>query len=177
MTEQELLALAISSEDDDARTYTTFANALLRALPGLGARSSSDMAEEEHEHRRRLTETYRQKFGDFIPLIRRDDVTGFVKHKPAWLHAAYGASIRSASAPRSWNSRIIASTARPPNAAPTRRSSKLLIDLAAAEKASMDRLPTGSRRKHLTPDALTAEETRRSAGSSCCRSSSRASSG
>src|SRR5262245_65217464 len=84
LSEQELLALAISSEDDDARTYTTFANALRERFPA-SALVFADMAEEEHEHRRRLTEAYRRKFGDFIPLIRRHDVTGFVKHQPAWL--------------------------------------------------------------------------------------------
>ena len=84
LTEQELLALAISSEDDDARTYTTFANALRERFPA-SALVFTDMAEEEHEHRRRLTEAYRRKFGDFIPLIRRHDVAGFVKHQPAWL--------------------------------------------------------------------------------------------
>src|SRR5687768_2556376 len=43
-----------------------------------------EMAEEEHEHRRALTELYRKKFGEFIPLVRRSDVIGFVRHKPAW---------------------------------------------------------------------------------------------
>ena len=84
LTEQEILALAISSEDDDARTYASFANALQEQYPA-SARVFIDMAEEEHEHRRRLTETYVAKFGDHIPLIRRSHVTGFVKHQPAWL--------------------------------------------------------------------------------------------
>ncbi|MGI9483819.1 MAG: iron exporter MbfA [Hyphomicrobiales bacterium] len=84
LTEQEILALAISSEDDDARTYMTFANAIHKDYPA-SAKVFMDMAEEEHEHRRRLTDAYVKKFGDYIPLIRRTDVTGFVKHKPAWL--------------------------------------------------------------------------------------------
>lgn len=84
LTEQEILALAISNEDDDARTYMTFANALGERFPA-SAKVFIAMAEEEHEHRRRLTALYQKKFGDFIPLIRREDVTGFVRHKPAWL--------------------------------------------------------------------------------------------
>ena len=84
LTEREILALAISSEDDDARTYMTFANALQEQFPA-SARVFIDMAEEEHEHRRMLTELFQKKFGDFIPLIRRSDVKGFVQHQPAWL--------------------------------------------------------------------------------------------
>ncbi len=84
LSEKEILALAISSEDDDARTYMAFANSLQEQYPS-SARVFIDMAEEEHEHRRRLTELYQTKFGDFIPLIRRSDVAGFVKHRPAWL--------------------------------------------------------------------------------------------
>ncbi|MGH6854710.1 MAG: iron exporter MbfA [Aestuariivirga sp.] len=83
LTEQELLALAISSEDDDARIYAHFAHSLMETYPA-SAKVFVDMAEEEHQHRRWLTDFYQKKFGDFIPLIRRGDVIGFVKHKPAW---------------------------------------------------------------------------------------------
>ena len=83
LTEQELLALAISSEDDDARAYAGFANSLMDTYPA-SAKVFMEMAEEEHEHRRWLTDLYRKKFGDFIPLIRRSDIQGFVRHKPAW---------------------------------------------------------------------------------------------
>lgn len=83
LTEQEILALAISSEDEDARSYSGFAHALMDTYPA-SAKVFIEMAEEEHEHRRWLSDFYRKKFGDFIPLIRRSDVIGFVKHKPAW---------------------------------------------------------------------------------------------
>jgi erythrin-vacuolar iron transport family protein len=83
LTEQEILALAISSEDDDARAYAGFAHSLMETYPA-SAKVFVEMAEEEHQHRRALTELYRKKFGDFIPLIRRSEVNGFVKHKPAW---------------------------------------------------------------------------------------------
>ncbi len=83
LTEQELLALAISSEDDDARVYAHFGNSLMETYPA-SAKVFFEMAEEEHDHRRWLTELYQKKFGDFIPLIRRSDVHGFVRHKPAW---------------------------------------------------------------------------------------------
>lgn len=83
LTEQEILALAISSEDDDARAYAGFAHSLMETYPA-SAKVFVEMAEEEHQHRRALTEFYRKKFGDFIPLIRRGEINGFVKHKPAW---------------------------------------------------------------------------------------------
>jgi erythrin-vacuolar iron transport family protein len=83
LTEQELLALAISSEDDDARAYAGFAHSLMDTYPA-SAKVFMEMAEEEHEHRRWLTELYAKKFGDYIPLIRRSDIQGFVRHKPAW---------------------------------------------------------------------------------------------
>src|SRR5882762_6370993 len=77
LTEQEILALAISSEDDDARAYAGFAHALMDTYPA-SAKVFVEMAEEEHQHRRWLTDLYQKKFGDFIPLIRRSDVIGFV---------------------------------------------------------------------------------------------------
>jgi rubrerythrin len=84
LSEQEIIALAISSEDDDARAYSGFANALMETYPA-SAKVFMEMAEEEHQHRRWLTDLYQKKFGDFIPLIRRSEINGFVKHKPAWM--------------------------------------------------------------------------------------------
>jgi erythrin-vacuolar iron transport family protein len=83
LTEQELLALAISSEEDDARGYAAFANALTPTF-AASAKVFMEMSAEEFEHRDRLTKFYRNKFGDFIPLIRRVDVQGFVQHMPMW---------------------------------------------------------------------------------------------
>ena len=84
LTEQEIIALAISSEDDDARTYMGFANELMQSYPA-SAKVFMEMAEEESHHRLWLTKLYQRKFGDFIPLIRRADVNGFVKHTPSWM--------------------------------------------------------------------------------------------
>ncbi len=84
LNESEILALAIASEDDDARVYMAFANHLHDKFPA-SAHIFIEMAEEEHEHRRWLTTLYQEKFGDFIPLIRRADVAGFIKHQPVWL--------------------------------------------------------------------------------------------
>ena len=83
LTEQQILALAISSEDDDARIYMTFANQLNDDFPA-SAKVFFDMAEEEHEHRRMLQDLHVKKFGEDIPLIRRADIAGFIKLPPVW---------------------------------------------------------------------------------------------
>jgi rubrerythrin len=83
LTEREVLALAIANEEEDNRIYTDIAEGLRADYPG-SAKVFSEMAEEESEHRHRLLELYRAKFGEHIPLIRRQDVRGFIQHKPVW---------------------------------------------------------------------------------------------
>lgn len=84
LTEREVLALAISLEEEDERVYADFAEGLKQDYPASAAVFGA-MREEESGHRRRLIELYRQKFGEHIPLIRRQDVQGFVQRKPVWL--------------------------------------------------------------------------------------------
>jgi rubrerythrin len=84
LTEREVLALAISLEEEDERVYADFAEGLRQDYPATAA-IFDGMREEESGHRRKLIELSRQKFGDHIPLIRRQDVRGFVNRKPVWL--------------------------------------------------------------------------------------------
>jgi rubrerythrin len=84
LTEQEILALAISNEEEDNRIYRGFAEGLREQYPA-SAKVFVEMADEEVRHRTMLFELYRSKFGDYLPLIRRQDVKGFVQHKPLWL--------------------------------------------------------------------------------------------
>lgn len=84
LSEQEILALAISSEEDDGRIYESYAEMLRDGFPDT-ARVFEEMAAEEDEHRRALIDLHRQKFGDTIPLIRREHVRGFYSRKPLWL--------------------------------------------------------------------------------------------
>jgi rubrerythrin len=84
LTEREVLALAISLEEEDERVYADFAEGLRQAYPA-SAEMFEAMREEESGHRRRLIELYRQKFGEHIPLIRRQDVRGFVERPALWL--------------------------------------------------------------------------------------------
>jgi rubrerythrin len=84
LSEREILALAISLEEEDERVYADFAEGLRQDFPASAA-VFDGMRAEESGHRRRLLELYKQRFGDHIPLIRRQDVKGFVTRKPVWL--------------------------------------------------------------------------------------------
>ena len=83
LTEQEILALAVSLEEDDGRILGDFAEKLRHHYPDT-ARTLSKMQEEESEHRHRLITAYRERFGEHLPLIRREDVSGFVQRPPVW---------------------------------------------------------------------------------------------
>ncbi len=83
LTEREVLALAIANEEEDGRIYTDIAEGLRADYPG-SANVFVEMAGEEADHRRRLLELYRGKFGEHIPLIRRQDIRGFIHHPPIW---------------------------------------------------------------------------------------------
>jgi len=84
LSEQEVLALAISLEEEDERIYADFAEGLREEYPAT-AKVFAGMRVEESGHRRRLLDLYQQKFGEHIPLIRRQDVKGFVQRRPVWL--------------------------------------------------------------------------------------------
>ncbi|MBX2805496.1 MAG: rubrerythrin family protein [Hyphomicrobiales bacterium] len=84
LDEQQILALAISAEEDDARIYRTYAEKLRSDFPGTAA-IFEGMAAEEDEHRRLLIEMHKARFGETIPLIRREHVAGFYHRRPVWL--------------------------------------------------------------------------------------------
>jgi erythrin-vacuolar iron transport family protein len=84
LTEQEIIALAISAEEEDMRIYATYAEGLRANYPA-SAKVFDAMAEEENDHRLQLIALHRQKFGEQIPLIRREHVRGFYARKPYWL--------------------------------------------------------------------------------------------
>ncbi|HXW49427.1 MAG TPA: ferritin family protein [Xanthobacteraceae bacterium] len=89
LNEQEILALAIANEDEDSRIYRSFADRLRTGYPDT-AEMYDKMAVEEIGHRDMLLELHRKKFGDFLPLIRRQDVKGFVARRPIWLNRTLG---------------------------------------------------------------------------------------
>jgi rubrerythrin len=89
LSEREVLALAISSEEEDGRIYADFAESLSADYPASAA-VFREMAAEESEHRRMLIDLHAEKFGQHIVLVRRQDVRGFVTRKPLWQSSALG---------------------------------------------------------------------------------------
>lgn len=85
LEEREILALAISLEEEDSRIYRDFSERMKEKNPEIASVLLS-MHEEESAHHGRLAEIYQLRFGDHIPLVRRQDVKGFVKRKPLWLN-------------------------------------------------------------------------------------------
>ena len=84
LTEREVLALAITLEEEDARIFEAFAEGLKEEYP-TQAEKFTELRQEEEIHARRLRELFHTRFGDRVPLIRRGDVRGFVKRRPVWL--------------------------------------------------------------------------------------------
>jgi rubrerythrin len=85
LSQKEIIALAISLEEEDERIYADFAEQLRATFPGT-AKLFDQMREEEIGHRRQLIDIYKQKFGEHIPLVRRHDVRGFVQRRSIWLN-------------------------------------------------------------------------------------------
>jgi erythrin-vacuolar iron transport family protein len=150
LTEQEVIALAITSEEDDARSYAMFANELLQTYPA-SSKVFLEMSAEEYEHRDRLSTLYKKKYGNTIPLIHRADVNGFVKHKPAWTVTKLGIDEmrKYAEVVELENYRFYRSAA---NQASDPAIKKLLTGLAEAEK-SHSSLAERLGVQHVTPDA------------------------
>ena len=89
LSEQEVLALAITNEEEDSRIYRGFAEGLRETYPA-SAKVFEEMADEEVRHRGMLFDLYRSKFGEYLPLIRRQDVKGFIQKKALWLMRPLG---------------------------------------------------------------------------------------
>ncbi|KPF71019.1 hypothetical protein IP69_08020 [Bosea sp. AAP35] len=84
LSEKEILALAISSEEEDGRIYAIYAQKL-RTDFAASAAIFDGMASEENGHRERLLALYQQRFGDVVLPIRREHVADFYTRKPVWL--------------------------------------------------------------------------------------------
>lgn len=155
LSEQEVLALAISSEEDDARIYRGYAETLRPEFPD-SAHVFDGMAQEEDHHRQRLIDLHRARFGDVIPLIRREHVAGYYQRRPVWLIENLGLErIRAeAEAMEREAERFYVNAAAHATDAATR---KLLGDLAAAEAGHQ--VTAGDlEAKHLDADARQTEE-------------------
>jgi len=155
LRDREILALAISAEEDDARIYRTYAERLRATFPQT-AKLFDDMATEEDGHRRRLIERFRGLFGETIPLIRREHVAGFYARKPVWLLENLTLErIRGEAAMMEQTARrFYLQAAQRTRDADTRR---LLGDLAAAEAGHAE-LARTLEQEHLDADARSEED-------------------
>src|SRR5271167_1942348 len=137
LTEREMLALAISLEEEDERVYADYADGLRETFPASAA-VFDGMRAEESSHRHRLIELFQQGFGEHIPLIRRQDVKGFVSRKPVWLMRPLGLdAVRNQVSAMEVESRRFYENA----AARARETGirQLLDDLAQEERSHEDR--------------------------------------
>src|SRR5690349_196435 len=158
LNEQEVLALAISLEEEDARIYDDFAEGLKDTYPSV-AQQFKEIRVEEDGHRHRLLELYRQKFGEHIPLIRRHDVKGFVTRRPIWLVRPLGLKAvgRQLEVMEAETARFYERALQQVTDASVR---KLLGDLAQVERTHYA-LAGSLEQQHLTPEVRTQEETAR----------------
>ncbi len=155
LSEQEVLALAISAEEDDARIYLSYADRLRAEFPD-SAKIFEGMAAEEDRHRQRLIELHKARFGDTIPLIRREHVAGFYARRPVWLMRNLGLDrIRDEAAGMEREAHnFYLKAAQSTTDANTRQ---LLGDLAAAE-AGHQRTAEQLEKKHLPTEVRESED-------------------
>lgn len=157
LSEQEILALAISSEEDDARIYRGYAERLRDAFPDSAA-VFDGMAIEEDGHRQRLIDLHRDRFGEVIPLLRREHVSGYYARRPVWLVENLGLDrIREEAAAMEQDAErfYLAAAARTSDAT----TRKLLGDLAAAE-AGHQATASDLAQRHLDPQTQDDEDNR-----------------
>jgi erythrin-vacuolar iron transport family protein len=151
---REILALAIALEEEHGRIYAEYAEGLRDGFPS-SAKVFQDMAEEENQHRQWLIDLFRQKFGDYVPLIRRQDVKGFVHHEPIWMIRPLGLEkVRLQAEAIEYETRQFYERAC--ERATDIDIRKLLGDLAAAERAHVS-LAQKLGQTHITTDARVEE--------------------
>ena len=155
LSDREILALAISLEEEDERVYADFAEGLRQDFPATAA-IFDGMRVEESGHRRRLIEVFRERFGEHIPLIRRQDVRGFIQRSPIWLNQPLNLEVirKHAATMELETRRFYERAAARTQHAGTRQ---LLDDLAQEERSHEDRAEELSK-DNLSRDAKEQEE-------------------
>jgi rubrerythrin len=155
LSEQEVLALAISSEEDDSRIYRTYAQGLRADYPS-SAKVFDGMAAEEDVHRQRLIDLHVARFGEVIPLIRREHVAGFYARRPVWLTENLGLE-RIREEARGMEHQAAAFYLRAAAVTTDAATRKLMGDLAAAE-ATHEKHAEGLEAEHLGDGARDGED-------------------
>jgi rubrerythrin len=155
LTEREILALAITQEEEDGRIYGDFADGLRETYPA-SAKVFEEMQAEESHHHAILIDLFRQRFGEHIPLIRRQDIKGFVQRRPEWLVRPLGLNVvrKQAEIMELETRRYYERAIQQVTDASTR---KLLGDLAEMERKHSE-LAESLEEEHLTPQAREGED-------------------
>ena len=155
LTEKEILAIAIAAEEEDGRIYGEFADALREEYPST-AQMFEGMREEEVVHRDRLLAMFRHRFGEHIPLIRRENVKGFLQRKPVWLIRPLGVNVarKQAEVMELEATRFYARAASRTSDASTRE----LLNKLADEERKHTQTAGELQEKHLTAHARANEE-------------------
>ena len=155
LTEREILAIAIANEEEDGRIYGEFADALRESYPATGE-MFEEMRNEEAGHRDRLLALFRQRFGEQIPPIRREDVRGFLKRRPVWMMRPLGVKVarRQAEIMEMEASRFYDKAASKARDVATRE----LLNTLADEERKHTQAAGAYEEKHLTEKAKDLEE-------------------
>lgn len=155
LSEQEIIALAISSEEDDARIYRMYAEVLRDEFPS-SAKVFDGMAIEEDTHRHRLVELHQARFGDVIPLLRREHVAGFYARSPVWLIENLGLErIRDEAAKMEADAEAFYTKAAQKT---TDANTRVLLSDLAAEEAGHKATAHSLEAKHLNEEARDDED-------------------
>jgi rubrerythrin len=155
LSEKEILALAIASEEEDGRIYGEFADGLRESYPAT-AQMFEEMRQEEVVHRDRLLAMFRERFGDHIPLIRRENVKGFLQRRPTWLVRPLGVNVarKQAGIMEMEAARFYAKAVSRITDAPTRE----LLNKLADEERKHQMTAGDLEEKHLTEHARAQED-------------------
>ena len=154
LSEREILALAISNEEEDARIFADFADGLHDDYPA-SAKVFDEMAAEENGHRRRLIDLFVSKFGDHIPLVRRDHIRGYIPLKPVWHQRPLGIDTVRAHAREM--ERTAARFYRQALTRTTDASTRKLLGDLAEEEEKHDQIAAGLEEQILTTSARGSE--------------------
>jgi erythrin-vacuolar iron transport family protein len=155
LSEREILALAISNEEEDARIFADFADGLHDGYPA-SAKVFDEMAVEENDHRRRLIDLFASKFGQHIPLVRREHIRGYMPQKPVWHERPLGLdAVRSHAREME---RAAASFYRRALTRTTDASTRKLLGDLAEEEEKHDQIAAGLEEQILTPSARDSED-------------------
>ena len=155
LSEREILALAISNEEEDARVFADFADGLHDDYPA-SAKVFDEMAAEENGHRRKLIDLFVSKFGDHIPLVRRDHIRGYIPLKPVWHQRPLG--IEAVRAHAREMERTAARFYRQALTRTTDASTRKLLGDLAEEEEKHDQIAAGLEEQILTTSARSSED-------------------